>query len=132
MKEEKSVKIVIMGIITVLVIIGLVLLLKGVMTGGFVRNNPPAGQPVMYPSDIARDYCELPEPRLDLTKEECSKIGWMQCKEIHGTPVRISMCQTVCGQEIANICRKASGNYGIGLKYTYEPWLGLRRPTTYN
>ncbi len=132
MKEKPKATIIILGIVAVLVIVGLVILFRSAMTGGSVRNYPPAAQPVKFPTDIARKYCELPEPRLDLTKEECRTIGWDQCKAIHGTPTKITMCQNVCGQEIANICRKASGDYGIGLRYTYEPWLGLRRPVTDN
>lgn len=132
MKDKQKATLIILGIVAVLAIIGLVLLFKSALTGGFVRAYPPAAQAVKYPTDIAREYCALPEPRLDLTQEECRRIAWAQCQEMHGTETRITMCQTVCGHEVTNICRKASGNYGIGLRYTYEPWLGLRRPTNDN
>lgn len=122
----------ILGIAAVIAIAGLVLIFKAAFTGDFVRNYPPASEPVKFPTSIARMYCELPEPRLDLTKYECRMIGWEQCAILHGTYNRITTCQEHCGQEIANICRKAYGDYGIGIQYTYEPHLGLRRSVDVN
>ncbi|MEM4263350.1 MAG: hypothetical protein QW666_00450 [Candidatus Woesearchaeota archaeon] len=132
MKKEKIKAMILLGIIALFVIIGLVMLFNSALTGEYIRAYPPAAEPVKFPTSFARMYCTLPEPRLDLTQYECRMIGWAQCAQLHGTPGRITTCQEHCGQEIANICRKAYGNYGIGIQYTYEPHLGLRRPVTDN
>ncbi len=126
MKENRS--IMLLGITAIIAIIILVMIFQKAITGEVVRRYQDPNLPVMYPTSMARLYCELPEPRLDLTQEECRRIGWDMCAEMHGTRDRITGCQQFCGREIANICMKAYGDYGIGIKYTREPHLGLRRP----
>jgi hypothetical protein len=124
--KQKS--IVILGIVAIIAIVLMVLLIQNVMTAEAVRRYPETGLPIMYPTSIARVHCELPEPALDQTAYACRRIGVEECNRMHGTPNRITVCQQHCMFEIQNICEKARGTKGIGMAYTYEPRMGLRRP----